>query len=100
MKSWQGSVSHWLSNQNWMPRNTGNSAGRLKTFKEMEREAIDRPVTHQEEGLIEGAAFMLLKTNFQSGIAKLPEHLKQRAIDLARKMQKEQGDKPKVTLII
>ena len=100
MKSWQGSVSHWLSNQNWMPRNTGSSAGRLKTFKEMEREAIDRPVTHQEEGLIEGAAFMLLKTNFQSGIAKLPEHLKQRAIDLARKMQKEQGDKPKVTLII
>ena len=100
MEQWRKAVSGWCYRQNWMPRNTGNSAGRLKTFKEMEREAIDRPVTHQEEGLIEGAAFMLLKTNFQSGIAKLPEHLKQRAIDLAKKMQKEQGDKPKVTLII
>ena len=100
MEQWRKAVSGWCYRQNWMPRNTGNSAGRQKTFKEMEREAIDRPVTHQEEGLIEGAAFMLLKTNFQSGIAKLPEHLKQRAIDLAKKMQKEQGDKPKVTLII
>ena len=99
MKSWQGSVSHWLSNQNWMPRNTGNSAARQKTFKEMEREKIDYALTHQEESLIEGAAFILLKTNFQSGIAKLPEHLKQRAIDLAKKMQKEQGDQPKVSLI-
>lgn len=100
MEQWRKAVSGWCYRQNWMPRNTGNSAGRQKTFKEMEREKIDYPVTHQEEGLIEGAAFMLLKTNFQSGIAKLPEHLKQRAIDLARKMQKEQGDKPKVTLII
>lgn len=99
MEQWRKAVSGWCYRQNWMPRNTGNSAGRQKTFKEMEREKIDYPVTHQEEGLIEGAAFMLLKTNFQSGIAKLPEHLKQRAIDLAKKMQKEQGDKPKVSLI-
>lgn len=99
MEQWRKAVSGWCYRQNWMPRNTGNSAGRQKTFKEMEREKIDYPVTHQEEGLIEGAAFILLKTNFQSGIAKLPEHLKQRAIDLAKKMQKEQGDKPKVSLI-
>lgn len=99
MEQWRKAVSGWCYRQNWMPRNVRPNQP-TKTFKEMEREAIDRPVTHQEEGLIEGAAFMLLKTNFQSGIAKLPEHLKQRAIDLARKMQKEQGDKPKVTLII
>lgn len=99
MEQWRKAVSGWLYRQNWMPRNTGNSAGRQKTFKEMEREKIDYALTHQEESLIEGAAFILLKTNFQSGIAKLPEHLKQRAIDLAKKMQKEQGDQPKVSLI-
>lgn len=99
MEKWRTAVSGWCYRQNWMPRNTGNSAGRQKTFKEMEREKIDYALTHQEESLIEGAAFILLKTNFQSGIAKLPEHLKQRAIDLAKKMQKEQGDKPKVSLI-
>ena len=99
MEKWRTAVSGWCYRQNWMPRNTGNNAGRQKTFKEMEREKIDYALTHQEESLIEGAAFILLKTNFQSGIAKLPEHLKQRAIDLAKKMQKEQGDKPKVSLI-
>ena len=99
MEKWRTAVSGWCYRQNWMPRNTGNSAGRQKTFKEMEREKIDYALTHQEESLIEGAAFILLKTNFQSGIAKLPEHLKQRAIDLAKKMQKEQGDQPKVSLI-
>lgn len=99
MEQWRKAVSGWCYRQNWMPRNMGNSAGRQKTFKEMEREKIDYALTHQEESLIEGAAFILLKTNFQAGIAKLPEHLKQRAIDLARKMQKEQGDKPKVSLI-
>lgn len=99
MEQWRKAVSGWCYRQNWMPRNTGNSAGRQKTFKEMEREKIDYALTHQEESLIEGAAFILLKTNFQSGIAKLPEHLKQRAIDLAKKMQKEQGDQPKVSLI-
>ena len=99
MEKWRTAVSGWCYRQNWMPRNTGNSAARQKTFKEMEREKIDYALTHQEESLIEGAAFVLLKTNFQSGIAKLPEHLKQRAIDLAKKMQKEQGDKPKVSLI-
>lgn len=99
MEKWRTAVSGWCYRQNWMPRNTGNSAARQKTFKEMEREKIDYALTHQEESLIEGAAFILLKTNFQSGIAKLPEHLKQRAIDLAKKMQKEQGDQPKVSLI-
>ena len=99
MEKWRTAVSGWCYRQNWMPHNTGNSAARQKTFKEMEREKIDYALTHQEESLIEGAAFVLLKTNFQSGIAKLPEHLKQRAIDLAKKMQKEQGDKPKVSLI-
>ena len=99
MEKWRTAVSGWCYRQNWMPRNTGNSAARQKTFKEMEREKIDYALTHQEESLIEGAAFILLKTNFQSGIAKLPEHLKQRAIDLAKKMQKEQGDQTKVSLI-
>lgn len=98
MEQWRKAVSGWCYRQNWMPRNVRANQP-IKTFKEMEREKIDYALTHQEESLIEGAAFILLKTNFQSGIAKLPEHLKQRAIDLAKKMQKEQGDKPKVNLI-
>ena len=97
MEKWHNAVSGWCYRQNWMPK--GRRTQNIKTFKELEREAIDRPVTHQEQGLIEGAAFMLLKTNFQAGIAKLPEHLRQPAIDLAKQMQKEQGDKPKASLI-
>ena len=99
MKSWQGSVSHWLSNQNWMPRNTGNSAGRPKTFKEIDQENRDRPFTHHEEHLIEIAAKRILSTNSTEVLEGLPECLRDDALKLAEKMRKEQGDKPKVRLL-
>ena len=99
MKSWQGSVSHWLSNQNWMPRNTGNSAGRQKTFKEIDQENRDRPFTHREEHLIEIAAKRILSTNSTEVLEGLPECLRDDALKLAEKMRKEQGDKPKVRLL-
>ena len=96
MKSWQGSVSHWLSNQNWMPHNTGNSAGRQKTFKEIDQENRDRPFTHKEEHLIELAAKRILSTNSTEVLNGMPECLRDDALKLAEKMRKEQGDKPKV----
>lgn len=100
MKSWQGSVSHWLSNQNWMPHNTGNSAGRPKTFKEIDQENRDRPFTHHEEHLIELAAKRILSTNSTEVLEGLPECLRDDALKLAEKMRKEQGDKPKVRLLL
>ena len=99
MKSWQGSVSHWLSNQNWMPRNTGNTAGRQKTFKEIDQENRDRPFTHREEHLIEIAAKRILSTNSTEVLEGLPECLRDDALKLAEKLRKEQGDKPKVRLL-
>ena len=99
MKSWQGSVSHWLSNQNWMPRNTGNSAGRQKTFKEIDQENRDRPFTHHEEHLIELAAKRILSTNSTEVLNGMPECLRDDALKLAEKMRKQQGDKPKVRLL-
>ena len=99
MKSWQGSVSHWLSNQNWMPHNTGNSAGRQKTFKEIDQENRDRPFTHHEEYLIELAAKRILSTNSTEVLNGMPECLRDDALKLAEKMRKEQGDKPKVRLL-
>ena len=99
MKSWQGSVSHWLSNQNWMPHNTANSAGRQKTFKEIDQENRDRPFTHHEEHLIELAAKRILSTNSTEVLEGLPECLRDDALKLAEKMRKEQGDKPKVRLL-
>ena len=99
MKSWQGSVSHWLSNQNWMPRNTGNGAGRPKTFKEIDQENRDRPFTHHEEHLIELAAKRILSTNSTEVLEGLPECLRNDALKLVEKMRKEQGDRPKVRLL-
>ena len=100
MKSWQGSVSHWLSNQNWMPHNTANSAGRQKTFKEIDQENRDRPFTHHEEHLIELAAKRILSTNSTEVLEGLPECLRNDALKLVEKMRKEQGDRPKVRLLL
>ena len=99
MKSWQGSVSHWLSNQNWMPRNTGNSAGRQKTFKEIDQENRDRPFTHKAEFLVETAAKRIISTGSTEVLNGLPQNLHKAALDLADKLRKEQGNTPQIHLI-
>ena len=100
MEQWRKAVSGWCYRQNWMPRNTGNSAGRPKTFREIDQENRDRPFTHHEEHLIELAAKRILSTNSTEVLEGLPECLRDDALKLAEKMRKEQGDKPKVRLLL
>jgi len=99
MEKWHNAVSGWCYRQNWMPRNTGSSAGRQKTFKEIDQENRDRIFTHHEEYLIELAAKRIVSTNSTEVLNGMPECLRNDALKLAEKLRKEQGDKPKVRLL-
>lgn len=95
MSKWHNAVSGWLYRQNWMPNQS-----QQKTFKQLDKEDRERAITHPEENLISIAAHRIVSTNSTEVLNGLPECLHQKALELADKLRKEQGNLPKVRTLI
>lgn len=71
-----------------------------KSFKQLEQEWIDRPLTDPEAWTVEDSAHLIFKARsdgeVQGILNSIPAHLHERALALAEQMRKEQGDKPRI----
>lgn len=71
-----------------------------KSFKQLEQEWIERPLTDPEAWTVEDSAHLIFKARsdgeVQGILNSIPKHLHERALALAEQMRKEQGDKPRI----
>ena len=128
MYSWQNAVIGWLRRNHWLPEQSqphpspvpaaspapnelsgllpGQWAGapirkpQQKSFKQLEQEWIERPLTDPEAWTVEDSAHLIFKARsdgeVQGILNSIPKHLHERALALAEQMRKEQGDKPRI----
>lgn len=71
-----------------------------KSFKQQERDWIQRPLTDPDSFIVESAAHSIFNATcedeVQGTLNSTPVHLRERALALAEQMRKEQGDRPRI----
>lgn len=71
-----------------------------KSFKQQERDWIQRPLTDPDSVTVENAAWCIFNAccedEVQGTLNSIPAHLHERALALAEQMRKEQGDRPRI----
>lgn len=71
-----------------------------KSFKQLEKEWIERPLTDPDTFIVETAAHSIFNATcedeVQGTLNSTPVHLRERALALAEQMRKEQGDRPRI----
>ena len=71
-----------------------------KSFKQQERDWIQRPLTDPDSVTVENAAWCIFNAccedEVQGTLNSIPVHLRERALALAEQMRKEQGDRPRI----
>lgn len=79
---------------------TSNAAEKQKSFKQMQQEWIERPLTDPDTFIVESAAHSIFNATcedeVQGTLNSTPVHLRERALALAEQMRKEQGDRPRI----
>lgn len=130
MYIWQNAVIGWLRRNSWLPEQSqphpssvpaaspapatnelsgllpGQWAGtpiqkpQQKSFKQLEKEWIERPLTDPDSVTVENAAWCIFNAccedEVQGTLNSIPKHLHERALALAEQMRKEQGDRPRI----
>ena len=130
MYIWQNAVIGWLRRNSWLPEQSqthpspvpaaspapapnelsgllpGQWAGtpirkpQQKSFKQQERDWIQRPLTDPDSVTVENAAWCIFNAccedEVQGTLNSIPAHLHERALALAEQMRKEQGDRPRI----
>lgn len=128
MYNWQNAVIGWLRRNSWLPEQQqphpspvpaaspapnelsgllpGQWAGtpiqepQQKSFKQLEKEWIERPLTDPDTFIVETAAHSIFNATcedeVQGTLNSTPVHLRERALALAEQMRKEQGDRPRI----
>ena len=130
MYIWQNAVIGWLRRNHWLPEQQqphpspvtaaspapssqelsgllpGQWAGapiqkpQQKSFKQLEQDWINRPMTDPESVTVENAAWCIFNAccedEVQGTLNSIPAHLHERALALAEQMRKEQGDRPRI----
>lgn len=80
--------------------NTSGAAEKQKSFKQMQQEWIERPLTDPEACAVEDAAHLIFNARsegeVQGVLNSIPVHLRERALALANEKRKEQGDRPRI----
>lgn len=79
---------------------TSDAAEKQKSFKQMQQEWIERPLTDPESCAVEDAAHLIFNARsegeVQGVLNSIPVHLRERALALANEKRKEQGDRPRI----
>ena len=79
---------------------TSGAAEKQKSFKQMQQEWIERPLTDPEACAVEDAAHLIFNARSegeaQGVLNSIPVHLRERALALANEKRKEQGDRPRI----
>lgn len=79
---------------------TSNAAEKQKSFKQMQQEWIERPLTDPDAFIVESAAHSIFNATcedeVQGTLNSTPVHLRERALALAEQMRKEQGGRPRI----
>ena len=119
MLCWQNAVIGWLRRNHWLPeqsrqqtpasvpssgifpaQKTSGTAEKQKSFKQMQQEWIERPLTDPEACAVEDAAHLIFNARsegeVQGVLNSIPVHLRERALALANEKPKEQGDRPRI----
>lgn len=119
MLCWQNAVIGWLRRNHWLPeqsrqqtpapvpssgnlpvQKTSGAAEKQKSFKQMQQEWIERPLTDPEACAVEDAAHLIFNARSegeaQGVLNSIPVHLRERALALANEKRKEQGDRPRI----
>jgi hypothetical protein len=119
MLCWQNAVIGWLRRNRWLPeqsrqqtpapvpssgllpaQKTSSAAEKQKSFKQMQQEWIERPLTDPDTFIVESAAHSIFNATcedeVQGTLNSTPVHLRERALALAEQMRKEQGGRPRI----
>ena len=130
MYIWQNAVIGWLRRNSWLPEQQqphpspvpaaspapasnelsnlqpGQWAGtpirktQQKSFRQLDKEWIERPLTDPDSVTAENAAWCIFNATcedeVQGTLNSIPAHLHERALALAEQMRKEQGDRPRI----
>ena len=79
---------------------TSGAAEKQKSFKQMQQEWIERPLTDPEACTVEDAAHLIFNARSegeaQGVLNSIPVHLREKALALANEKRKEQGDRPRI----